>query len=78
MIEKYSCYEFEIFHELIPIWNHERKTRETVDGFVYKIYGSGCPPYDYEVIDSSEWFHTKKEAQHEAIEHIDRLENGEN
>ena len=75
--EKYSCYEFEIFHELVPVWSSAGKTDKTVDGFVYKIYGEGFLPYDDGVIESDEWFDTEQEARFAVIGHIDLLENGE-
>lgn len=64
MIEKYSCYEFEAYQDFNEL-------------FTYKIYGSGCPPYDDGVIDSDEYFDTEQEARFAAIGHIDLLENGE-
>ncbi len=77
MKEKYSCYEFEIIHELIPVWGFSGKTGKTINGYIYKIYDAGCPPYDDGVIDSEEWYHTEQEARIAAMEHIDLLENGE-
>lgn len=76
MIEKYSYYEFEIFHELIPIWSATGKTDKTVNGYIYKIYGEGCYPYDDGVIESDEWFDTEQEARFAAIGHITKLEDG--
>lgn len=64
MIEKYSCYEFEVIQDFNETW-------------IYKIYSSGCPPYDDGVIDSDEWYDTEQEARFAAIGHIDLLENGE-
>ncbi len=77
MMEIYSCYSFEIFHELVPVWNAKGITDKTVNGYTYKIYGEGCHPYDDGVIDSSEWFETEQEARFAAIGHISLLENGE-
>ena len=77
MIEKYSYYEFEIFHELIPIWSATGKTDKTVNGYIYKIYGERYYPYDDGVIESDEWFEAEQEARVAAIEHIDLLESGE-
>ncbi len=71
--EKYSCYEFEVFKssgefpDNSPGWT----------GWVYKIYGEGCHPYDDGVIESSEWFESEQEARFAAIGHISLLENGE-
>ena len=76
-IEKYSCYEFELFHELIPVWNGQGKTDKTVDGYVYKIYGTGCMPYDDGTIESDEWYETEEEARCAVMNKIDSLENGE-
>lgn len=64
MIEKYSCYEFEIIEDFNNTW-------------IYKIYGSGCPPYDDGVIDSDDFFDAEQEARFAAIGHIELLENGE-
>lgn len=75
--EKYSCYEFEIFHELVPIWSAAGKTDKTVNGYTYKIYSEGCKPYDDGIIESSEWFDTEQEARFAVIGNIDLLENGE-
>jgi hypothetical protein len=64
MIEKYSCYKFQIY--------------ETDDGvFTYEILGEGCPPYDDGVIVSDDCFDTEQEARFAAIGHIGLLENGE-
>jgi hypothetical protein len=76
-IEKYSCYEFEVKHELVPIWSQEGKTNKTVDGYTYEILGEGCKPYYDGIIKSEEWFDTEQEARFAAIGHIDLLENGE-
>ena len=77
MREKYSCYEFEIVQESIPVWSASGITDKTVDGFTYKIYGEACHPYDEGIIDSFEWYHSENEARNAAIYHIDDLENGE-
>ena len=60
MIEKYSCYEFEIIHDFNETW-------------IYKIYGAGCHPYDDGVIDSDEYNDTEQEARFAAIGHITLL-----
>jgi len=65
MRQKYSCYEFEVIQDFNETW-------------IYKIFGSGCLPYDDGVIDSDEWFYSELTAQVGAILHIDRLESGEN
>jgi hypothetical protein len=72
MIEKYSLYEFEIFGGYAPFPGGDRE-------FVYRyeIYSEGCPPYDDGVIESSDYFENEQEARLAAIDHIDRLENGE-
>jgi len=64
MIEKYSCYEFEVFQDFNEL-------------FSYKILSEGCKPYDDGIIESEEWFETEQEARFAAIGHIDLLENGE-
>lgn len=64
MIEKYSCYKFEIIQDFNDTW-------------IYKIYGSGCPPYDDGIIDSYDCYDTEQESRFAAIGHIDLLENGE-
>lgn len=74
--EKHSCYEFEIFHELVPVWSGEGTTDKTVDGYTYKIYGEGCQPYDDGVIDSDEWYESENESRFAAIGHICLLEEG--
>lgn len=63
-IEKYSCYKFEVIQDFN-------------ENYIYKIFGSGCPPYDDGVIESDEWYDTEKEARFAAIGHITLLENGE-
>lgn len=75
MRETYSHYEFEVFSE-------EQRTALGFDPnapikWVYKIFGSGCYPYDDGVIDSDEWFETENEARFAAIGHIGLLEDGE-
>lgn len=77
MREKYSCYEYEVIHEKVPVWSRSGEKDKAVNGFVYKIYGEGCYPYDDGVIDSEEWFESKQEARFMAIHHIDLLESGE-
>jgi hypothetical protein len=77
MMEQYSNYKFEIFEELVPVWTATGKTDKTVNGYIYKIYGEGCLPYDDGVIESSEWFDTEQVARFAAIGHITLLENGE-
>lgn len=74
MIEKYSCYEFEIFKELVPVWSHSGQTDKTVDGFTYKIYSEGCQPYDDEIVNSNDHYETEQEARFAAIGHVDLLE----
>ena len=67
MIEKYSCYEFEIFSGYVgDEWL-----------YYYEIYGSGCTPYDDGIIESNDYFETEQEARFAAIGHINLLENGE-
>lgn len=71
-IEKYSCYEFEI--------QSGYKTTSPDDNeliYFYRIFGSGCPPYDDGIIESDEWFESEQRARYAAIGHIDLLENGE-
>ena len=67
MIEKYSCYEFEIFRTIVG---------QLHDGWVYKIFGSGCHPYSDGVIESDEYYDSEQEARFAAIGHITQLENG--
>lgn len=64
MREKYSHYEFEIEYDI-------------KFGWVYIIYGQGCPPYDDGVIESDDFYDTEQEARFAAIGHISNLENGE-
>jgi len=70
MRETYSCYDFEIS-------GHIEKDMPGKNLYVYKIFGTGCPPYDDGVIDSDEWFETENEARFAAIGRIGLLENGE-
>jgi len=64
MIEKYSYYEFEVFHDV-----------DCPDHWLYRIYDSF---YKDEVIrESDEWFDTEIQARFAAIGHIGLLENGE-
>jgi len=74
MKEKYGCYEFEIFHELIPVRGSPGKT---VDGFTYKIFQERDYLGYENDIESDEWFETAQEARFAAIGHITLLENGE-
>lgn len=74
MREKYSMYEFKIFHELIPVSIDKDKT---VDGYTYKIFCERDYLGHEDDIESSEWFETEQEARFAAIGHIDLLENGE-
>lgn len=74
MIEKYSCYEFEVLPNTYTDWVVKPETEKS---FVYKIYGEGCHPYDDGVINSDEYFDTEQEARFAAIGHIVNLENGE-
>ncbi len=76
-IEKYSCYEFEIKHELIPIWSATGKTDKTVNGYTYEIILENDYMGYPDSIESEEWFDTEQEARFAAIGHIDLLENGE-
>jgi hypothetical protein len=69
--EKYSHYEFEIYLDVGLLKDKE------VHGYIYKIFGTGCPPYDDGLIESDEWYDTEQEARFAAIGHIDLLENGE-
>lgn len=67
MIEKYGCYEYEIFGgNADENWVYR-----------YEIYGEGCLPYDDGVIESDEWYETEEEARFAAIGHISKLEDGE-
>lgn len=69
MIEKYSCYEFEI----MP-WSDS----EIRQGWVYVIFDPYYKPCDHTIVrESQEWFETQQEARFAAIGHIDLLENGE-
>lgn len=64
MIEKYSCYEYEVLPDN--------------DVWVYVIYEPDYKPTKQTVIrESDEWFETKQEARFAAIGHINLLENGE-
>lgn len=77
MREKYSCYEFQIFHELVPVWSATGKTYKTVNGYTYKIFREPNYLGQGDDIESDEWFETEQEARFAAVGHIDLLENGE-
>lgn len=64
MIEKYSCYEFEVLPN---------------DGmWVYVIFDPNYKPALQTIIrESDEWYDTEEEARSGAIGHIDALESGE-
>jgi len=68
-MEKYSCYEFEVYHAAVnagkfPEWCYRIK-------YWHDYYCN----WDY--IDGGEWFDTEQEARFAAIGHIDKLENGD-
>jgi hypothetical protein len=64
MIEKYSCYQFEV----LP----------NEDVWVYVIFDPDYKPTLQTIIrESDEWYETESEAREGAIEHIDALESGE-
>ena len=67
MIEKYSCYEFQITN--VAAGNNPNL-------WVYEIFCECYPPYDDGVIESDEWFDTEQEARFAAIGHICKLEDG--
>ena len=71
-IEKYSCYEFEIFGALVECAG----ITESEFLYRYEIYGEGCPPYDDGVIESDDYYETEQEARFAAIGHITKLEDG--
>jgi hypothetical protein len=81
MKEKYSYYEFEIYSEkwgnTSTAWNKNVTPPVTGVLWLYRIFSTGCPPYDNGDIDSDEWFETEQEARFAAIGRIDQLENGE-
>ncbi len=62
-MEQYSYYKFEV--------------TQASEGFIYRIQGTGCMPYDDGIIESNEWFDTEEEAHDAAKNHIDLLESGE-
>jgi len=66
--EKYSCYEFGI--KKIPVG-------EWKDRYDYIIFSWNDYLCCEDNIESDEWFDTEQEAREAAIQHIDRLENGE-
>lgn len=68
MIEKYSCYEYEV-------WATDKDTDNEQNN--YTIYLGQNYLGDKEAIESDEWYETEEEARQAAIDHIDRLENGE-
>jgi hypothetical protein len=72
MIEKYSCYEFEIISGTFIGESSSEK------GFIYHIFSDGCLPYDDGLIESDEWFDSEEDAKLSVINHIDFLENGGN
>lgn len=64
MIEKYSCYEYEI--------------RKSKQGWDYVIYDPDHKPSKNTIIRESEtYFDTAQQARFAAIGHISSLENGE-
>jgi hypothetical protein len=64
MIEKYSCYKFEILRTIVG---------HLQDGWSYKIYMDCNYSPD---IESDEWFETEQQARFAAIGHICKLEDG--
>ena len=68
-IEKYSCYEFEIFEHPDDDYPAEKY-------YYYKIYSDGCPPYDDGVIEDPNGYESEQQARFAAIGHITKLENG--
>ncbi len=68
--EKHSYYEFKIFE-------HPDDDYPADKWYSYKIYGSGCHPYDDGVIEDPNGYDTEQEARFAAIGHITRLEDGE-
>jgi hypothetical protein len=70
MKETYSCYEYDITKVIVM------PDSGAQFGYVYKIYGGGCPPYDDGVIESYEWYDTEAEARFAVVGHITQLENG--
>jgi hypothetical protein len=77
MKEKYSHYEFQISHELIPVWASTGKTDKTVDGYVYKIFRERDYMGYEDDLESEEWYYTEQEARVAAEERIDLLESGD-
>ena len=69
-IEKFSCYEFEIFE-------HQDDDYPADKWYSYKIYTEGCPPYYDGVLEDTNGYETEQEARFAAIGHITLLENGE-
>jgi hypothetical protein len=68
-IEKYSCYEFSIYHE---------DKGNNLDAWVYVIYDPTYKPCAQTIIrEAEDWFDTEQEARFAAIGHIDLLESGE-
>jgi hypothetical protein len=77
MKEKYSYYEFQISHELIPVWSSKGKTDKTVNGFTYRIFQERDYMGYENDIESDEWYDTEQEARVAAEERIDVLESGD-
>ena len=77
MIEKYSCYEFEVFYSsgVIPIPG----SPEHWEGWIYKILLDD-PQMKFwtgeDSIESDEHYDTEQEARFAAIGHISNLEDG--
>ncbi len=70
MIEKYSCYEFEILSNFEPLPKKE--------AWIYVIFDPYYKPSLQTIIrESEEWYETEAEARAGAIDHIDALESGE-
>jgi hypothetical protein len=68
MLEKYSCYEFEIVGKNID---------EVTAQYHYIIYLTPNYVGGNEAIESNEWYESEGEARLAAIGHITLLENGE-
>lgn len=66
---KYSCYEFEIFKDLVPVNDLLWEER-----YYYNIYIDAVESNEY--IESDEYFDTEQQARFAAVGHIEQLENG--
>jgi len=72
MMEKYSCYEFEIRCHDVPGWGEF--VNQWVKGYFYIIFDPACK--DRMIVEANEYFDSEQQARLAAIGHITLLENG--